>query len=583
MTPPRMLAGLLCVVLMGCASLRVDVDVWTAGRTDTVGCVSSISPVGSVGWINTDPRMRDVAAAREDCWKRYGTSGATGWFGNTQFVLAGGPLGVHVKSVSFDPEAFISAGMRGIRTAIGVASRIYAGNVPAKQTNGVATDVAAKPSKASLRASQRQAEQEALEHEVELSRRVESLVRTLELIDTTRASTAAVDTQALVPELRKLLGTTLLPEDKPEAKAKGDTAQITSILAPPPGNVRAALVVPEEVVLQWDDLAKDETSYVVERRKGASGPFERVGRLATNATAFRDTGLEPATKYEYRVLAVNPAGSASAGVSVSTPQRPPVAPTKAAVGAIGHDAVSLSWSISDQPDRALTQVRVERRRMGEDIWVVLARLAPPTDAKLQYEDKTVSPRVAYEYRLTLVGAGGESTSPITLVVAKDQPARQPTALRAVVRDGVVELSWGDRANGEAGFEVQRDPPASWRTRDLPPDTESYRDKDVESGRTYTYTVRAFNLDREFGNPADYAKATVEVPLNNKESKEAESWPFPWEMTPWILLGVVVIAFGIAMLKIKSTRVRRDDPIREPGQERREELALEVEEDHPPRP
>lgn len=87
-----------------------------------------------------------------------------------------------------------------------------------------------------------------------------------------------------------------------------------------PTNLRAAVLSPSQVRLDWTDNSADETSFVIERRSGA-GTFVAIASVRSNTTAFTNSGLTPGTVYTYRVRAVSAAGNSPYSNEVQvTPQ-----------------------------------------------------------------------------------------------------------------------------------------------------------------------------------------------------------------------------------------------------------------------
>lgn len=71
-----------------------------------------------------------------------------------------------------------------------------------------------------------------------------------------------------------------------------------------------------------------------------------------------------------------------------------------------------------------------------------------------------------------------------------QPPRAPTDLQAqALSPTEVELTWQDQSEDEQGFRVLRD---DQETATLPPDTERYLDRNLQSNTRYCYRVEAFN-------------------------------------------------------------------------------------------
>lgn len=66
-----------------------------------------------------------------------------------------------------------------------------------------------------------------------------------------------------------------------------------------PSNLTAKALSPSEVELRWFDNSDNEKGFTVYR------DHEVIATLPVNATAYKDTGLKPATTYQYTVAAYN--------------------------------------------------------------------------------------------------------------------------------------------------------------------------------------------------------------------------------------------------------------------------------------
>ena len=69
-----------------------------------------------------------------------------------------------------------------------------------------------------------------------------------------------------------------------------------------PRQVDAQAVSNTEIIVTWSDQTPDETFFKVERRQG-NGIWSAVAMLPADSVLYRDTGLNPASSYEYRVAA----------------------------------------------------------------------------------------------------------------------------------------------------------------------------------------------------------------------------------------------------------------------------------------
>ena len=99
-------------------------------------------------------------------------------------------------------------------------------------------------------------------------------------------------------------------------------ASATTPLAAPttPSNGSAVAVSTSQINVTWRDTAYNETGYNVYRKTGTAGTFVLITTLPPNSSSYTDTGLMPATEYDYHVQAFNAAGySDFAGSSATTP------------------------------------------------------------------------------------------------------------------------------------------------------------------------------------------------------------------------------------------------------------------------
>ncbi|WP_372872397.1 multicopper oxidase domain-containing protein [Shewanella sp.] len=77
-----------------------------------------------------------------------------------------------------------------------------------------------------------------------------------------------------------------------------------------PSGLMATTLSASQIHLTWLDNSSDETGFVLER-SGGDGNFAPLVNLAPDSVSHTDSGLMPATTYEYRLAAVNAAGSSA--------------------------------------------------------------------------------------------------------------------------------------------------------------------------------------------------------------------------------------------------------------------------------
>ena len=89
-----------------------------------------------------------------------------------------------------------------------------------------------------------------------------------------------------------------------------DAAAEDTPLPVAPSNLNAVVVSADEVSLSWYDNSTDERGFTVERSEDGMS-WENIGSPPAGTGEFRDTALEPETRYLYRVFSYNTNGESS--------------------------------------------------------------------------------------------------------------------------------------------------------------------------------------------------------------------------------------------------------------------------------
>ncbi|PSL30269.1 fibronectin type III domain-containing protein [Dyadobacter jiangsuensis] len=165
-----------------------------------------------------------------------------------------------------------------------------------------------------------------------------------------------------------------------------------------------------QINLNWTDNANDETGFELERSTDALA-FTKIADLGPNVTSYQHTGLAPATRYWYRVLAKNTAGKSvySNIANATTQEVAPNAPTNLTAVPTAPDLIQLRWA---KPAANATEIVIERAK-GEGNFAPIAKVGATI---LQYEDRAELETADYFYRIKAVNAGGASPYSLLAIV-----------------------------------------------------------------------------------------------------------------------------------------------------------------------
>ena len=288
----------------------------------------------------------------------------------------------------------------------------------------------------------------------------------------------------------------------------------TNAAAPgPPQNVRARSTGPHSILLAWDPPESDRgarvTGYAIQR----IGPNDNEwithrSNTGTTATTFTDTGLEPVTRYQYRVAAINGEGT---GEFAPSPLEIPAsaithadkagAPTGLTARAVGTARIDLSWNAPRYTGGvSIIGYRIETSDDGGATWNLLRRNTNSTATT--FSDVNLRPATTRHYRVAARNLAGDGAWSNTARATTD--ATVPGVPRRLTAEAVgtsqITLSWqapsddgGARINGYR-IEVSADGGRSWE--DLVGNTRTtatlYTHSGLEPASTRHYRVSAVN-------------------------------------------------------------------------------------------
>jgi len=208
------------------------------------------------------------------------------------------------------------------------------------------------------------------------------------------------------------------------------------------------------VILKWDDNSANENGFEIWRKdiiNGSVVPFRKIKTLPANTISTTDVNLSQYQEYTYYILAFNESGNSAASNIVSTGGLPD-GPWNLQVEAVGTSIVYLKWV-----DFAVNEIafQIERTDPETNEFKILKITEGPNIT--QYTDNSVSPSVAYSYRIAyFTQTTMSSYSNIVSVTTfyKDVPA--PTDLTIGYVPGGLQLIWKDNSeNLSKGTSIER--------------------------------------------------------------------------------------------------------------------------------
>lgn len=183
------------------------------------------------------------------------------------------------------------------------------------------------------------------------------------------------------------------------------------------------------ITLNWTDVS-NEMGYNIERKK-EGGTYVKTASTKENVTSYSDTGLDPATKYYYRIRAYNYSGNsgfsneANATTGAAPAAAAPAAPTELAATAMSGTEVSLSWK--DNADNE-TGFKIESKPEGGNFTVV-----GEVGANVKtFTHSGLTAGIKYYYRVLAANAAGNSGYSNVAEVTTTAAAAQPVEVKLYI-------------------------------------------------------------------------------------------------------------------------------------------------------
>ena len=201
------------------------------------------------------------------------------------------------------------------------------------------------------------------------------------------------------------------------------------------------------------------SEYRVRRRLYDNPPTEFIhfSTRDTSVTVFQNSGLDPYTRYEYRLEVFNQAGStlsefSDARTEEDIPEN--VFPPTILSGNIFARNLTATWLAPTQPNGVITGYRLEYRLLLDPMTNLPGEIVAAAESSASVTTATVVglfPVTTYEFRVVAINGAGEGFSQWEVVTtAEDIPEGITEIVVESRTSSSLTLSWGlpDHPNGE---------------------------------------------------------------------------------------------------------------------------------------
>lgn len=247
---------------------------------------------------------------------------------------------------------------------------------------------------------------------------------------------------------------------------------------------------------------------------GTVGKFSKIATRTEKQTSYEDENVKAGQKYVYTVYAVDEdiksiASDKLTNVFLAIPQ---ISSLSNAYG-----GASIKWkSVS-----GASKYRVYRKFDGEKSWTRIAVLPSNT---LSYVDGGAKSNVKVFY--TVRAENGNSLSAYT---AKSFTFLAAPVIKTSNISSGIKLSWSSVAGAKSYYVYKKTSSGeSWKKIGTASGT-SYTDKDVSAGKSYIYTVRAYNGSGFSGyNTSGWSIKRLVAPKLTAVSNNTKGIKFTWD-------------------------------------------------------
>ncbi len=266
--------------------------------------------------------------------------------------------------------------------------------------------------------------------------------------------------------------------DSSGIESKGNAFTLDFCRVAPP-KVLSATPETGAITVKWEAVSGVD-AYRIYRT--TDNNWVKISEVSASQTSFTDTGVNSGTQYKYTITSVKnnsesyiADGNYKSATYVSRPSD--------ITASLTVEGVSLSWETIDK----YSDFILYRRVKGEANWIELTK-TPVTNTT--YHDKAVSSGTVYEYALKAVSADGTFESGLSSIKEVIFLSKIET-IKVSSYAGGIKITWSAVKGAEEYAVYRRLSTGNWEViKTVSSSTLSYKDTKLESGKDYSYTVRA---------------------------------------------------------------------------------------------
>ncbi len=270
------------------------------------------------------------------------------------------------------------------------------------------------------------------------------------------------------------------------------------------------------VKVEWSGVAGAE-KYLLQRVKVASdgensGSYETIATLDGDALSYKDKDISSGITYRYRTFAI--IGDQQSAVSESFTHTFLSVP-KISSFSNAYGGVEIGWKKVKNADKYVVM-----RKEGSGDWKTIKTVSSSVSV---YIDKTAKSKVEYDYAVKAIKGESESNYEAKSFTYFGSP-------KATVSNNTsaITVKW-EKIDGAKSYYVYRKGSGDKSWKQVAVVTKNiYTDKNVKNGKTYKYTVKAYNGKIFSGyNKSGWSIKRLTVPKLNKISNKTSGVYLSW--------------------------------------------------------